>query len=232
MNLRTRLRAALAVFCIASLVLQPAVRGQPVAFMAFDCWEKARVDPALDTGSWKDVRTVFGYGSLIFRPGFPYCKAYPATVRGFIRRFWQRSCDHRGTPEKPGRVLALLKSDLEDPVVGMAYDVEAKDWPEVLEALDIRERHGYTRTVTELFSPSGNALGRAVVYFASEPEKSAAYTGPEPIEETAAVIATAEGPSGPNDAYLFSLLDALESNGLPEDPYLKALSKAVREKDG
>lgn len=79
-------------------------------------------------------------------------------MRGFLRRFWQRSCDHRGTPEAPGRVLALLRcsdvtdvdpSDRSDVVTGMAYEVEMEDWPAVLEALDIRERHGYTRSLLE-----------------------------------------------------------------------------------
>ena len=79
-------------------------------------------------------------------------------MRGFLRRFWQRSCDHRGTPEAPGRVLALLRcsdvtdvdpSDRSDVVTRMAYEVEMEDWPAVLEALDIRERHGYTRSLLE-----------------------------------------------------------------------------------
>lgn len=60
---------------------------------------------------------------------------------------------------------------------------------------------------------------------------SAAYTGPEALEDTAKVIAMAKGPSGPNDEYLFALLDAMESNGLPEDPYLISLSTAVREEN-
>lgn len=72
-------------------------------------------------------------------------------------------------------------------------------------------------------------MGKAVVYCAHEPKMSAAYTGPEALEDTAKVIAMAKGPSGPNDEYLFALLDAMESNGLPEDPYLISLSTAVRE---
>ena len=206
----------------------------------YDCWEKARVDPEIDPEDFVKVRTVFGYGSLIFRPGFPYRCMYPASVKGFVRRFWQRSCDHRGTPERPGRVLALLRADAVadmeglDVVAGMAYEVEEKDWPSVIDALDIRERHGYTRTLAQLHPVGdkvGNAddLGKAVVFFAHEPEKSAAYTGPEPIETTASVIADASGPSGPNDEYLFSLLDAMQSHGLPPDAYLTSLCTAVQE---
>eukprot|EP00434_Breviolum_minutum_P022124 symbB.v1.2.019533.t1/scaffold1599.1/size109767/3 len=193
----------------------------------YDCWERARVDPVVFPEQFAQVRTIFGYGSLIFRPGFQYKRRYPAVVHGFVRRFWQRSCDHRGTPEAPGRVLALLRdvdvdlsSEATAGVTGMAYEVEEEDWPAVLEALDIRERHGYTRTLTELYpTPSSSeVLGKAVVYCAHEPKMTAAYTGPEALEDTAKVIAMAKGPSGPNDEYLFALLDAMESNGLPEDP--------------
>ena len=47
------------------------------------------------------------------------------------------------------RYCARVDVDLSEPtdggVTGMAYEVEEEDWPAVLEALDIRERHGYTR---------------------------------------------------------------------------------------
>ena len=69
--------------------------------------------------------------------------------------------------------------------------------------MDFRERHGYTRTLTELFAPeSTTPLGPAVVYYAHAPAESAAYTGPERLEETAKVIREASGPSGPNDETL------------------------------
>ncbi|CAE7324389.1 chac2 [Symbiodinium pilosum] len=210
--------------------------------IAYDCWERARVDENITSDQFDKVRTVFGYGSLIFRPGFPYQRMYPACVRGYLRRFWQMSCDHRGTPEFPGRVLALLRTqdvrqvataDGEDVVHGMAFEVDATDWPSVLDTLDIRERHGYTRTLTKLYPTSSDfgasdSCGEAVIYYTYDPECSAAYAGPEDVEATAEVIARAAGPSGPNDEYLFSLVEALKEFDLPEDGYLIKLLAAVK----
>lgn len=196
------------------------------------------MDPDAEFEGATPVRSIFGYGSLIFRPGFPYLRAYPASVRGYLRRFWQRSCDHRGTPKAPGRVVTLVRA--EDAggeaeaaeVHGVAYDVADEDWQAVLEALDIRERHGYVRTVAALLAPGGASAeagtGRAVVYYAHEPRSNAAYAGPEAVAQTAEVIASSGGPSGRNDDYLFALKSALDEWGIPPDPYLEELVEAVR----
>ncbi|MDX5329335.1 MAG: gamma-glutamylcyclotransferase, partial [Marinobacter sp.] len=74
---------------------------------------------------------LFGYGSLIYKVDFPFLEQRPASIRGWARRFWQGSHDHRGTPEAPGRVVTLI----EQPGAvcrGMAFRVS----PNVFEYLD------------------------------------------------------------------------------------------------
>jgi len=210
----------------------------------FDCWETAHVDPDVN---FDGVRSVFAYGSLIFRP-VPHVRAYPACVKGFVRRFWQRSCDHRGTPEAPGRVVTLVRpsdvslqdDDAESVVYGVVLEVEESAWSAVLADLDYRERHGYVRTCIDVLDPSTvgseglapSSLGRTMVYYAHEPLKSRSFCGPEDIAATAEVIARAVGPSGPNDAYLFKLEAALSKWGVPTDSYLQELADQVREVQG
>ncbi|NND38487.1 MAG: gamma-glutamylcyclotransferase, partial [Pseudomonadales bacterium] len=86
-----------------------------------------------DTQVW-----LFGYGSLIYLVDFPYLESRAATIRGWSRRFWQGSHDHRGTEANPGRVVTLIEE--KDALCGgMAFHVEAS----VFEQLDEREKNGY-----------------------------------------------------------------------------------------
>jgi cation transport regulator ChaC len=52
---------------------------------------------------------LFGYGSLLWRPEPEFANPRPCRALGVVRRFWQLSDDHRGTPERPGRVCALIE---------------------------------------------------------------------------------------------------------------------------
>lgn len=79
---------------------------------------------------------IFGYGSLMWRPGFPFAVRARGRVHGLSRRLCVLSVHHRGTEERPGLVLGLDRGGVCD---GMAYWVEARDLPDVLAYLKARE---------------------------------------------------------------------------------------------
>src|ERR1051325_5283906 len=80
---------------------------------------------------------VFGYGSLIWRPGFEHLERHPARLIGAHRALCVFSHVHRGTPERPGLVLGL---DLGGACRGVAYRVAAKKRAEVIAYLRAREQ--------------------------------------------------------------------------------------------
>src|SRR5712675_2179528 len=80
---------------------------------------------------------VFGYGSLIWRPGFDYLERVPANIIGMHRSLCIYSFDHRGTPERPGLVLGL---DFGGACRGIAYRVAAKQRAATLVYLRGREQ--------------------------------------------------------------------------------------------
>lgn len=152
---------------------------------------------------------LFGYGSLIYKADFPFVERRPASIRHWVRRFWQGSHDHRGTPEAPGRV-ATLHQQPQALCVGMGYLIEAT----TLAALDRREKNGYLRVVTPMQLLDGPEV-EALVYIATPHNE--AYLGPASELEIARHIARSQGPSGANRDYLLQLAEALRELDAPDD---------------
>ncbi|WP_251976142.1 gamma-glutamylcyclotransferase [Salinicola avicenniae] len=148
---------------------------------------------------------LFGYGSLIWKADFDYLERRPASIRGWTRRFWQGSHDHRGTPDAPGRVVTLVPEEGAT-CHGMAYRIS----PALFAQLDHREKNGYLRVVTEMRFDDGTAR-EGVVYLAGEDNE--AYLGPAAERDIARQIADSHGPSGPNRDYLLNLAAALRELG-------------------
>lgn len=166
---------------------------------------------------------LFGYGSLIWRPDFDYLERQPAQLRGWSRRFWQGSHDHRGVPARPGRVVTLI----EEPTAlcdGIAYLVDADTVAETFAALDHREKNGYERHDLPLKFHHDGSTRSGLVYVARH--DNPAFLGAAPLQEMAEQIAASEGPSGLNSDYLFELADALRELGF-EDPHVFELEAVV-----
>lgn len=163
-----------------------------------------------------DATWIFGYGSLVFRPDFPFEQQQPALLHGYARRFWQGSTDHRGVPGAPGRVVTLVPEP-DARCLGVAYRVAPDVRATVMAALDERERGGYERrtvTLELLGAPAASAF--ALVYFAGPENPN--YLGDAPLAEMAEQVRRARGPSGANREYVLRLAEHLRRLGADDDP--------------
>jgi len=167
-----------------------------------------------DQTSW-----VFGYGSLIYKVDFPYLQREIASVRGWQRRFWQGSHDHRGTPQDPGRVVTLIPEP-EAICLGVGYLVDNL----VFEHLDHREKNGYQRHQVTLRLEESGVQVSGQLYVAREDNH--AFLGPAETESIAAHIARAAGPSGSNRDYLLRLASALRDIG-EHDAHVQELEALI-----
>jgi len=165
----------------------------------------------------KDAVWLFGYGSLVWRPDFPYLDARRAYVEGLTRRFWQGSHDHRGTEADPGRVVTLTEAPGER-CCGRAYLIE----PDVFDHLDHREKNGYERHDIEIFFDDEKVPGSVYI---GKPHNFA-FFGATTLDEIAAHIARSAGPSGTNTDYLLQLARALRELDI-SDPHVFELERLV-----
>lgn len=159
-----------------------------------------------ETSCW-----VFGYGSLIWRPGFPFVRREEGWISGWSRRFWQGSPDHRGTPENPGRVVTLIP-DPGSRCWGVAYELPAAERDEIMNALDIREQAGYERILTTVHLRDGESSLEDVLMYVAR-EENPCFLGPCALEELARWVRSCEGPSGSNEDYVRTLAAALREMG-------------------
>lgn len=167
---------------------------------------------------------VFGYGSLMWRPGFRHLEGAGAVLRGYRRSFCIWSEHHRGTPERRGLVLGLAP-DADARCEGRAFRVDRGDWADVAAYLEERELRGYAYRPGYL--PVDLADGRRVHAhcFVADPEHPH-YAGALPEDEAAGIILGARGQNGLNRDYLINTVRALEDHGYAE-PSLHALMRRV-----
>ncbi len=168
---------------------------------------------------------VFGYGSLLWNPGFEIAESVIGRLPGYARSFCMRSIHHRGTVDRPGLVLAL------DQMTGTACDgiaLRVASGQEDRTLAYLRERElissAYVEKNLDVQLDDGRAVS-ALVYVIDADH--AQYCGGLPLEEQAQIIAAAIGGMGPNTEYLFNTASHLAEIGL-HDPSLEWLHERVK----
>ena len=176
-------------------------------------------EPVTEAPLW-----VFGYGSLIWDPGFPVAERRIARAEGWHRSFCMRSIHHRGTPEAPGLVLALDRA-AGATCSGVAFRVAPGAEAETIAAL--RERELVSSAYLERVLPVVTETGPLdALTYVIDPDH-VQYCGGLPLAEQARIIAAAVGGRGANRDYLWSTAAHLAELGIG-DADLEWLAQEVR----
>lgn len=165
---------------------------------------------------------VFGYGSLMWRPGFAFLERRAAVLQGRHRAFCIYSVHHRGTYERPGLVLGLAAGGS---VRGAAYRAAPETWPDIYAYLIEREQP--TETYVEARRSVRLDDGRRVeaLCFLSD-RAHPQWAGDLTPERQAELIAGATGLSGRNVDYLRDLVEHLRAEGV-RDQEMEGLLERV-----
>lgn len=170
---------------------------------------------------------VFGYGSLMWRPGFEFAEVRPALLKGWHRSFCLYSLHYRGTPANPGLVLGL---DRGGSCRGLAFRVPRAQAELTVEYLNERELVGYAYIARTLnVSLDDGAVVPAYSFVSDRAHRH--YAGDLSLEKQAAIIMDAQGCAGLNRDYLINTLRKLEADGFI-DKSLHALLKEVERQTG
>lgn len=156
---------------------------------------------------------VFGYGSLMWRPGFLYTKSESALLYGAHRSLCVYSHIHRGTPEQPGLVLGL---DQGGTCRGMAFCVEEQHWPDTLSYLREREQATmvYKEATRKVHLANGETVS-ALSYLVDRDHTQ--YAGRLSLEKQLEIVTSSHGKSGPNSEYVLNTQEHLVSSGASDE---------------
>jgi len=167
---------------------------------------------------------VFGYGSLMWRPGFRFLEAHPATLRGWHRAFCLTSTHYRGTPERPGLVLGLAPGGA---CIGRAFRIAPERAARTIRYLRARENIPpgvYIERRVEL------RIGRrrigALTYVANRDHPD--YAGKLSDEALIRHILRGQGVAGSNVDYLFNTVEHLDAIGIADGPLHRLRDKVRR----
>ena len=162
---------------------------------------------------------VFGYGSLIWNPGFAHVSAQQGLLKGAHRSLSIVSHHHRGTVEQPGLVFGLTRGGS---CRGMVFEVADADWPQVYAYL--QEREQVTAVYRDVTRPVHLADGRTIGALAFlVDERHEQFAGRLSLEQQLAMVRAGVGLSGRNIDYVLNTARHLRELGI-RDRQLKALA--------
>ena len=174
----------------------------------------------------KDDLWVFGYGSLMWRPGFAFVEQVPARLIGEHRALCVYSFDHRGTPEKPGLVLGL---DRGGACRGIAFRVAAKRRDDTVDYLRSREQttHVYREVMRSVWLENeARQRVSALAYVVDRGHVQ--YAGRLSLAQQLRYVRQGHGRSGNNRDYVLSTVKSIEAQGF-RDPQLHQLALTLRD---
>ncbi len=167
---------------------------------------------------------VFGYGSLIWNPGFRFLRSEKAVLHGAHRSLSIYSHRHRGTPERPGLVFGLSRGGS---CLGVAFEVDAREWPQIFDYLQAREQdRGVYREAWRSVTLAGGTQVKALAYLVNEAHPQ--FAGRLDLGEQVRLVARSTGESGRNTEYVRNTAQHLLSLGIRD----KALMQIVAALDG
>lgn len=171
-----------------------------------------------------DVSWIFGYGSLMWEPGFAFEERCPARVFGWHRALCLLSVQNRGTRNRPGLVLAL---DRGGSCHGTAFRIDERQRSDVRAYLWRREMAtGAYRAIT---LPVGLGDGRRVdaLAFVARPDHDQYYR-PKDLAEAASLVAQGRGAMGTSLEYLRNVVRHLDDLGIADGPLHRVLARAEK----
>jgi len=164
---------------------------------------------------------VFGYGSLIWKPGFEYVEKQKALLNGAHRCLCIYSHHYRGSKESPGLVFGLMPKGS---CYGMAFRVDKKNWDNVFAYLQQREQVSgvYKEKYHQIILDNGEKV-TALTYFANSEHEQ--YAGDIEIENQVKIVTSATGEMGNNLDYVINTADHLSKMGINDENLSKLRTK-------